>query len=547
MEKRILKFKCWGGRLTTSSNTDIIIGAPGTGKTYKCSHILKDYLLNGVSESDILYTTYRREATADALIKISNETGVKIGKLRKVVNTTHGICLSLLLSNGFVKINPGENIVFDERRDILKFNKDYGYHINPEGSSIDAVSNGTSDPFLQTYSLMRSTMTPLNEAYKLGIPIQYTVNDFKKICKDLEQWKSDHNKIEFADMIDIVIKEKLVPDSKIQIYDEAQDMTPQMFTVSKMWAKEAENVILAGDHLQTLYTYNGANPEYLIGWGGELDILPESRRLTGETWSIASSIIESNTPYHVPEIKTRSETGKILQINNANLDNFLLNHPHKLDTFHLVRTNYIGGQVAEKLAAAGIPFSGIKQYSWTSAERTFFNAIRAIQTFRPLKKSEYCSILDRYPARLTGAPNSLTELTRFKEKIEKGEVIPTMKNFEQVLIESIKSENPLRLSNVKNKFTISKLEGAFRRDIPEITREDIERVKVLTIHGAKGMQATTNFLHTGITGAVNRAMLTKKGKENEAYVWYVGVTRTVNNLVFVTYPGNQYSIQGVSA
>ncbi len=92
-----------------------------------------------------------------------------------------------------------------------------------------------------------------------------------------------------------------------------------------------------------------------------------------------------------------------------------------------------------------------------------------------------------------------------------------------------------------------KIEGALRRGLPEVTREDIEKVKVLTMHGAKGMQANTNFVHTGITGAVNRAMTTKKGKENEAYVWYVGVTRTINNLIFVTYNGNQYPIPGVRA
>ena len=196
-------------------NTDIIIGAPGTGKTYKCSQILREYLKNGTSENEILYTTFRREATTDALIKISADTGIKISKLRRVVNTTHGICLSLLYNNGLIKKNPGENNVFDERTDILKFNKDYGHNIKPGGATQDAISSGTSDPFLQTYSLMRSTMTPLNDVYKLGIPIQYTVNDFKRICRDLDQWKSDHNKIEFADMIDIVIKEGLIPDSKI--------------------------------------------------------------------------------------------------------------------------------------------------------------------------------------------------------------------------------------------------------------------------------------------------------------------------------------------
>jgi hypothetical protein len=528
-------------------NTDIIIGAPGTGKTYKCSQILREYLKNGTSENEILYTTFRREATTEALIKISADTGIKISKLRRVVNTTHGICLSLLYNNGLIKNNPGENNVFDERTDILKFNKEYGYNIKPGGATQDAISSGTSDPFLQTYSLMRSTMTPLNDVYKLGIPIQYTVNDFKRICRDLDQWKSSHNKIEFADMIDIVIKEGLIPDSKIQIFDEAQDMTPQMYQVSRMWAEEAKSVILAGDHLQTLYTYNGASPEYLIGWGGQIDILPESRRLTGETWEIASSIIENNTPYSVPEIKTRTEKGRILQINNANLDQFLSCNPHTSDTFHLVRTNYIGGHVAEKLACAGIPYSGIKQYSWTPSERALFNAIRAIQTFRQLKKPEYCSILDRYPARLTGAPGTLTELEGLKARIEKGEYIPTMKNCDPILIESIKTDNPLRLSTVTNKLTRMKIEGALRRGLPEVTREDIERVKVLTMHGAKGMQANTNFVHTGITGTVNRAMTTKKGKENEAYVWYVGVTRTMNNLIFVTYNGNQYPIPGVCA
>lgn len=530
-----------------TSDPLIIYGAPGTGKTHKCSRILKESLIKGIPEDEILYTTYRREATADALIKISAETGIKIGKLRRVVNTTHGICLSLLYANGFIQNTPGENNVFDERTDILKFNKEYGYNIKPAGATQDAISSGTSDPFLQTYSLMRATRTPLNDVYKLGIPIQYTVNDFKRICKDLETWKSDHNKIEFADMIDIVIKEELIPDSRIQIYDEAQDMTPQMYAVSKIWEEGADSVILAGDHLQTLYTYNGANPEYLIGWGGHIEVLPESRRLTGETWKIASSIIENNTPYRVPEIKTRSERGKILQINSSNLDNFLSCNPHKLDTFHLVRTNYIGGQVAEKLAYAGIPFSGIKQYSWTPSERTLFNAIRAIQTFRQLKKSEYCSILDRYPAKLTGAPRSSIELEGLKTKIEKGEHIPTMKNFDPSLIESIKTDNPLRFSNIKNKLTRVKIEGAMRRGLPEIKKDDIDKVKVLTIHGAKGMQANTNFLHLGITSAVNRAMTTQKGRENEAYVWYVGVTRTINNLIFVTYNGNQYPIPGVCA
>src|SRR5674476_847803 len=104
-----------------------LYGAPGTGKTHMCTEIIKENLKNGIPETDILYTTYRREAANDAVIKIANETGIKQDKLKRVVNTTHGICLSLLLKNGLVKTDVNPKFVFEEAVDIPKFNKKYGY------------------------------------------------------------------------------------------------------------------------------------------------------------------------------------------------------------------------------------------------------------------------------------------------------------------------------------------------------------------------------------------------------------------------------------
>ena len=164
-----------------------------------------------------------------------------------------------------------------------------------------------------------------------------------------------------------------------------------------------------------------------------------------------------------------------------------------------------------------------------------------------MKKPEFCAIVDRYPTRYTGAPSSSSAKEEYKSKIESGERTPTMSTFSQTLIESIKSKNPLELSNIKNKLTIQKITGAMGRGWQAITKTDIDRVKILTIHGSKGMQATTNFLHTGITGAINRSMMTQSGKENEAFVWYVGVTRTIDNLIFVNYNTNSYTIEGVCA
>lgn len=527
------------------TNCKKILGAPGTGKTHRCTEIFKDSIKNGISETEILYTTYRREAADDAVIKISNETGIKTKKLEKIVNTTHGICLSLLLRNGFIKTQENHNFLFLESYDIPQFNKKYGYNLKANGTGIDAINNGTADPFLQTYSVMRATRTPLNEVYKVGLPLQYSISEFKQIVNDLNDWKQEHNKLEFADMIDTVIEEGLCPDCSVQIYDESQDMTSQMYTVSKMWAENADEVVLAGDHLQTLYPHMGANPRYFLDWDGELEVIPENRRLTSGTWEIAKDVIRSNTPYEAPDIKTRTENGLIAQLNFANLDHYFANGMPKNDTFHLVRANYMGGFIADKLACAGIPFGGLKQYAWKPVEKNLFNAVQAIRSFRQLKPAEFCAIMDKYPAQLTGAPSSLIQKSALKEKVQNGEHSTSMSMFSQHLIEAIKTDYPLKSSTVKNELSIKKIMGALNRELHDVTQEDIDRVKILTIHGSKGMQATTNFLHMSIPNAVTKSLMTKQGRENEAYVWYVGVTRTFNNLVFVNYNTPSYHIHGV--
>lgn len=289
----------------------------------------------------------------------------------------------------------------------------------------------------------------------------------------------------------------------------------------------------------------GANPRYFLDWDGDMEVIQESHRLTSGTWEIAKDVIRSNTPYEAPDIKTRAEKGAIVQMNYENIERHFQNSVPKHDTFHLVRANYIGGFVADKLAGAGIPFGGIGLYAWKPIEMNLFNAIASIRTFRPMKPAEFCAIIDKYPPRLTGAPNSLTGKAELKTRVQKGELPASVSMLCRDVIEAITSDAPLKHSLIKNELSLKKISGAMNRKLPKITPQDIDRVKVLTIHGSKGMQATTNFLHMSIPPAVTRSMMTKQGRENESYVWYVGITRTYNNLVFVNYNTPSYHVRGV--
>lgn len=526
-----------------------IHGAPGTGKTYRTIQILKDAVNSGIPADNIMYTTYRKEATADAITQISQETGLSGGKLRKTVKTIHGMCLSLLLQNGLIKLDGQRNPIFDEFFDIPKFNKEYGYQIKVSRSAQESVFSGNMDPRLSAYTLMRSTRTPLNKAYSIPMTGGLTYADFKSFVKDLEEWKEKYNKIGYDDMIDLTIKESLCPNCSIQIYDEAQDMTTQLHDVARMWSKEADTVILAGDPLQTLYPFWGADPAYFMNWEGETEILPISRRLPGKVWSIASDLIADRTPYETPEIQTRPAPGAVGQINRARLEQWISRNPdsNNSNVFHLVRTTYTGLGVAQMLARAGIPFSGMRPYTWTPEERNLYNAIMAIQNFKPVSPAEFCAILDYYPAMLTGAPKTPEDLTEFRKGIMSGKTPPALSRFEQSLIEILKSTDPLRYSKITNKLTGLKIKGARERGILKIEENDLQKTQLLTIHGAKGLEADTVFLHNGITRAINLSMYTPKGIENEAYVWYVGITRARERLIFVTYNRDGYPIPGVCA
>lgn len=524
-----------------------INGAPGTGKTTRTRSLFKDCVDDGTPIKNIMYTTYRREVVEKEREKLSDLLGLPNKDLRRV-NTIHGICLSLLYSNGLISKQEGSNPVMGIS-DYHNFNKEYGYSVNPSKVTLTDTYVGKNDPYLSFMSLMKSTRTSLTDAYKIP-------NDSGKVAfdslvtfvKDLEEWKEKNNKIGYEDMIDIVLKEKLCPDCSIQFYDEAQDMTTQLHDVAQMWAKEADRVILAGDPLQTLYPFWGADPEYFIKWEGEDEVLPESRRLPDNVWALASELISDRTPYVTPRIATKKMNGYISAFDNNQLTNWLQTNPKNPNSlvFHLVRTNYQGYEVAKTLASIGIPFTGIPDYAWKQSEIDLYNGIRAIcrsltqtpiKSYAPITAAEFCAVVDAYPEEYTPMGKQ-----SFKDKINSGELKTTVQNISPILIKIIQ-KTPLDIAEISG-LTKLKLEGALNRNLPKMDIREAEKTQIHTIHGAKGMEADTIFLHTAIPNAVKKSMFDKKGIENEAYVWYVAITRTRKNLIFVTYNGKNYPIPG---
>ena len=531
--------------------TTKIYGAPGTGKTTRLISEFSLAVKNGTQANRIMYNTYRKEATKDAKTRISLELGVPIKDL-KYVKTTHGICLSLLYQNGLIE-NFGETpdgkpiTPIIQSGDFAKFNAEYGYDIKPTKVVTDNSIFGSTDPYLSWYGILRSMrISPSSIKAQSLIPdTKATTMQLRQFITDFENWKGENYKLDFSDIVDMVLRNNLCPDCPIQIYDEAQDMTTQLHEVAKVWASEADEVFLAGDPLQTLYPFWGADPTYFMEWPGELLVLPESRRLPQNIWKIAGEIIKYRTPYTIPKIKTKDETGRVINIESSQLENWLgKNKKSPTSTvYHLVRTTYTAMPLANILAKIGIPFGGLREYSWKKSEIDLYNAIISIRGNKKLEKDEFCALIDVFSTEY-GLSSSRYTKRELIHLVSKGDVKPAIDHLSYEVIEDVKSKYPLSSSNLKG-LSRAKLDGAIAVGLPRLTREDVDKTQILTIHGAKGMEADTIFLHTQMTPAVTKSFNDKKSLENEAYVWYVAVTRTKKNLFCVTYGNKTYPIPGV--
>jgi len=524
-------------------------GAPGTGKTWTLTQRFRDAVTAGTPPENILFTQFRREAAIDTKYIISTSTGIDYKKLSGV-RTIHSGCLSLVLSSGVLGSSPDFLMKIPDYAD---FNAVHGYRINPTCVNSEGHTS-PEDPLLSFYDWMKATRTHINDAIDYPGRGTIAVSDYVQFYKDYVEFKQSIGKIDFSDMLDITLDEHMVPDCPVQIYDEAQDMTPVMYDIAEMWGEEADQVYFAGDPLQTLYTYRGADPDLFMNGPGGMEVLPVSRRLPANIWKMAGELIKLRTPYNPPEIETKKENGIIQTIDARNLygfmeHDFFPNLSPESTVFHLVRTNYLGATVARALADMGIPFTGIN--GWKPAEIDFFNAVMDFRTRATLGKAELKLLLKLYPANLfsykgTKAGKVKTDdllkwvsSPNFRTQLSTGSGIIT-----PALEEILRSPDPTHGMENANWWFSRKMTGALTRGIPRITSDAVNRVQVLTIHGAKGLEANNVFLHASIPPSVKNATLTRRGIENEAYVFYVGLTRTTKNLFVVSYTGNNYPIPG---
>lgn len=158
------------------------------------------------------------------------------------------------------------------------------------------------------------------------------------------------------------------------LLDEGQDTTKQQFEFLFEMVMP-DNWIVFADHKQSIYRWNGADPQYIIdlmkkSWVKTYD-LNENYRNCKEILNFAKSIIRLNgMDYRDNSIPMRRKKGQVVDVvcSYEALAKGIKKIGNYGDWFVLTRTNYQIDDMAEELEKLGIPYTIFKKKGLSNTE-----------------------------------------------------------------------------------------------------------------------------------------------------------------------------------
>lgn len=510
-----------------------VFGGPGCGKTSVIKEFYQRYLLEGYNPEDITVLSFRKTAANDLIEATISYAKLEEKELKKHVGTIHSICYRL--------IGYPETMEAEDYKTFIELNN-YGKYVKAAGANkTDIEESVYSGDLFDLYMWLRNTCTPFEKWKKYpGVKnINMPASKLPEFFQKYEEYKKQTGKIDFSDMLQTVIDEHIPLDTPILMVDEFQDITAQMYKIFEMWVPYRDSVLIAADPNQSIYGFFGGSTDYYFDFDAVEIVRPETFRLNEQIKNFSHKILKY-AGMTAPETKARKADSNSI---------FRVRYDSKLpvynEEFHLIRCNYQAQAIALSLAKDGKVFSGL--CGWKDEEIDAANAIILVRQGKAITFDQMKAIINQFPLKMLGIHGSKTDFISCLEKSYTPQLQTGTGILNAKILDILNSSDPTKGMLRDSKLFKAKINGVKNRK-ELITLKEVKNRAVLTIHGAKGLEAEAVFLHTAITPRIQKALLIP-GKESqaEARVWYVGVTRPKKALYLVTDAGKNYTLPGVSS
>jgi DNA helicase-2/ATP-dependent DNA helicase PcrA len=346
-----------------------------------------------------------------------------------------------------------------------------------------------------------------------------------KVYEAYESLKKQERAIDFEDVLLLTVgmleEERDVRDRIRDQYryftvDEYQDVSPLQQRLLDLWLGKRDDICVVGDPAQTIYSFAGATPAFLLNFtskypGAEVIRLTSGYRSTPEIINTANTILRSASLGHeLDAVNDHGEKPKaqgfISEKEEAEaLVNFikddLANKIHSYDIAILARTNAQLETFESALNAAGI------ENQIRNAER-FFNRtevreiLKAIRSASVLSEGDWLADL-RDAMKPFGESEYVRAFMQLARELE-NEGLTSLRAFLRELEDRAEQNNPPTLPGVA----------------------------LATLHAAKGLEWKKVYL-AGVSAEI--LPWGSQPVDEERRLFYVGVTRAQESLVISYY------------
>jgi superfamily I DNA/RNA helicase len=537
-----------------------IVGIPGAGKTTRGKEICLKVRERGFDWRQIGFSTFTRAARREAAERVAEAFGVPLAALEKEgwFRTIHSSAYRLLgVPRGSI-VNFDKDWLKDalEGEDVSSADgedDDEAWTLPWKGKSMASVALSLWDiarnrmcSFQDVYDRYKQSFGWNPAALLAHAEAEYWIERYEKA-------KERDDRLDFCDLIlrfsgvrmrlegpEEAVPQGQVPPVPVWIFDEAQDTSPLLDRAARRLSRDAIWVYLMGDREQGIYSWAGADPDAFMRWPvAQEEYLRKTWRCARRIIDFGLSLIFRSDDLSVEikklSIEARCPGGEINRSEESDLDYWLSNPAQA--TLVLARTNLIASEAMRRLRNSRIPFQTVKGSSrWPPiASVKLCKAFDALQKGQVIDEEAFRRILKTLPAQWFVRGTKAF----YADPQSKGGVVhcclPSLGSHgcSAELIERIANGGWIELIGEDER-----LSWKARLKYGDIV--DNPPIRVSTIHGSKGLQASKVILLTRLSQAAANNLRTEEGSRQERRVWYVGATRCRDHLVLLRGHGTNY-------
>ena len=555
----------------------IIHAGPGTGKTRTLTHRLAGLIESGEAKpTEILAITFTNKAAEEMRERLQKLLGEEVSTTMRI-QTFHAFGANLLRDTPSFFGRTQYFVIFDPSQ---------------ETSLLQAIAQKTGHRFTKALldrisrtkgELLYPEHLRSNESSEPAHPQDWDDPIFGEVYQAYEAMLSERNAVDYDDLIGLPVRllradpekrRKVIQQFPVIAVDEFQDINLAQYEFFRILALSAREVCVIGDPDQAIYGFRGARSEFFLRFAKDFpntailhlkqnyrsaqNILAASRQMLTRSHEEESDNLWSNIApdvkvhfHHTPTDRAEAEfvVHRIEQwvggtsyfsIDSKRVDDDGLPRDYTFSDFAvLVRTKKLAAPLTEALARSGIPFESLTEETIASEELVRFMAmaLRLVQrstVYDTLIKDDMSDHVREGLRKLRLSQNELAQTTDISAArlIEQIWEVADLNQWPGLTDSPRQRQRFIHLAKPFGERIDAFVDALMlQREVDDFD-ERAERVHVMTLHAAKGLEFPVVF----VIGCEEGILPFARGGEisdveEERRLLYVGMTRAERHLV----------------